>query len=48
MRAADIIIKKRDKKELSKEEIDFFINRLANGEKSDCQISAGVIAVQLS
>ena len=48
MRAVDIIIKKRDKKELSKEEIVFFIQGLASGDISDYQISAWAMAVLLN
>ena len=48
MRAVDIIIKKRDKKELSKDEIDFFIHGLANGDISDYQVSAWAMAVLLN
>jgi len=48
MRAVDIIIKKRDKKELSKEEINFFIHGLVNGEISDYQVSAWAMAVLLN
>jgi len=48
MRAVDIIIKKRDKKKLSKEEIDFFIHGLANGDISDYQVSAWAMAVLLN
>jgi len=48
MRAVDIIIKKRDKKELSKEEIDFFIHGLTNGDVSDYQVSAWAMAVLLN
>ena len=48
MRAVDIIIKKRDKKELSKEEIAFFIQGLANGDIPDYQISAWAMAVLLN
>jgi len=48
MRAVDIIIKKRDMKVLSKEEIDFFIHGLANGDISDYQVSAWAMAVLLN
>ena len=48
MRAVDIIINKRDKKELSKEEIDFFIRGLANGDIPDYQVSAWAMAVLLN
>jgi len=45
MRAYDIIHKKRDNKELSKEEIDFFVNKYAEGEIPDYQASAFLMAV---
>ncbi len=48
MRAVDIIIKKRDKKTLSKEEIDFFIRGLTDGDIPDYQISAWAMAVLLN
>ena len=48
MRAVDIIIKKRDKGELSKEEIEFFIHGFTNGEVSDYQVAAWAMAVQLN
>ena len=48
MRATDIIIKKRDKKELSKEEIEFFINGFTSGEIADYQVSAWAMAVMLN
>ena len=44
----EIIIKKRDKKPLSAEEIKFFINGAANGSISDCQIGAFTMAVFLN
>ena len=47
MRATDIIIKKRDNKELSREEIDFFIQGFASGEIPDYQASAWAMAVLL-
>ena len=34
MRAVDIIIKKRDKKELTREEIRFFVQGIATGRDS--------------
>ncbi|MFN3491692.1 MAG: pyrimidine-nucleoside phosphorylase, partial [Anaerolineales bacterium] len=40
MRAVGIIIKKRDKIELTKEEIEFFIQGFTNGEIPDYQASA--------
>jgi len=48
MRATDVIIKKRDNKELSKEEIEFFINGFTNGEIADYQVSAWAMAVLLN
>lgn len=48
MRAIDVIIRKRDKNELSKEEIDFFISGFTNGEIPDYQASAWAMAVMLN
>lgn len=48
MRAIDIIIKKREKEELSKEEITFFVNGFANGDIPDYQASAWAMAVLLN
>jgi pyrimidine-nucleoside phosphorylase len=48
MRAVDIIIKKRDKGELSKDEINFFINGFNSGEITDYQASAWAMAVVLN
>lgn len=45
MRAVDIITKKRDGEELSKEEIDFFIQNYTRGEIPDYQASAWAMAV---
>ena len=45
MTILDIIEKKRDKKELSKKEIEFFINGYTNGEITDYQASALVMAI---
>ncbi len=45
MRAYDIIEKKRDKKELNKEEIKFLINGYINKEIADYQMSAFLMAV---
>ena len=42
MRAFDIIAKKRDKKELSKEEIEFFIEGYTKGEVTDYQTSGDI------
>ncbi|MFZ5912342.1 MAG: thymidine phosphorylase [Chloroflexota bacterium] len=48
MRAVDIIIKKRDKEELTKEEIDFFVNGIAAGSIPDYQAAAWAMAVLLN
>ena len=48
MRAVDIIIKKRDKQELTSQEIDFFINGFTNGGIPDYQASAFAMAVMLN
>jgi pyrimidine-nucleoside phosphorylase len=48
MRAVDIIIKKRDKKELSREEIEFFVEGISSGAIPDYQISAWAMAVLLN
>jgi pyrimidine-nucleoside phosphorylase len=48
MRAVDIIIKKRDKGELSKDEINFFIEGFTSGEITDYQASAWAMAVVLN
>ena len=47
MRAVDIIIKKRDGQELSKGEIDFFVNSYTQGDIPDYQASAWAMAVLL-
>ncbi len=47
MRMYDIIQKKRDGKELSTEEINFFINGYTNGEIPDYQASALLMAIYL-
>ena len=47
MRAVDIIIKKRDGGELSKEEIDYFIQGFARDEIPDYQAAAWAMAVLL-
>jgi len=44
MRAVDIIAKKRDGKELSKEEITWFINGIVRGDIPDYQASAWLMA----
>ncbi|MDH6603042.1 pyrimidine-nucleoside phosphorylase [Bacilli bacterium PM5-9] len=48
MNIVDIIEKKRDKKELSSEEIDFFINGYVNDTIKDYQISALLMAIVLN
>ena len=48
MRAVDIIIKKRDKKELTSQEIEFFIQGFTNGEIPDYQASSFAMAVLLN
>ena len=45
MNILDIIAKKRDKKVLSKEEIDFFIKEYTNGIVTDYQAAALVMAI---
>jgi len=47
MRAVDIIIKKRDGEELTKEEIDFFIEGYTRGDIPDYQAAAWAMAVVL-
>ena len=48
MRAVDIIIKKRDQGELTREEIGFFINGFTSGDIPDYQASAFAMAVVLN
>lgn len=48
MRAVDVIIRKRDKQELSKEEIEFFIQGFTRGEIPDYQAAAWAMAVLLN
>lgn len=47
MRAVDIIIKKRDGGELSREEITFFVEGFTRGDIPDYQVSAWAMAVLL-
>lgn len=47
MRAVEIIIKKRDQGELSREEIEFFVDGFTRGEIPDYQVSAWAMAVLL-
>ncbi len=48
MRAVDIIIKKKDREELTREEIEFFINGYVLGEIPDYQAAAWAMAVVLN
>jgi pyrimidine-nucleoside phosphorylase len=48
MRAVDVIIKKREKEELTGEEIKFFVNGFTHGEIPDYQVSAWAMAVLLN
>src|SRR5512134_2311668 len=48
MRAVDIIIKKRERQELSREEIEFFIRGFVAGNVPDYQASAFAMAVLLN
>ncbi|MBL8061937.1 MAG: thymidine phosphorylase [Anaerolineales bacterium] len=48
MRAVDIIIKKRDKGQLTAQEIEFFVRGFTNGEIPDYQASAFAMAVMLN
>ena len=48
MRAVDIIIKKRERQELSREEIDFFVEGFTDGTIPDYQASAWAMAVLLN
>ena len=48
MRAVDIIIKKRDKQELTSQEIGFFIKGFTNGEIPDYQASSFAMAILLN
>ncbi|NMC79615.1 MAG: thymidine phosphorylase [Chloroflexi bacterium] len=48
MKAVDIIIKKRDGKELSPEELEFFIQGFTRGEIPDYQAAAWAMAVLLN
>ncbi|MDF2675322.1 MAG: pdp [Clostridiales bacterium] len=45
MRMYDLILKKRNGKELTKEEIDFFVNNYTNGNIPDYQVSALMMAI---
>ena len=48
MRAVDIIIKKRDKEELSTEEIEYFVSAYTRDEIPDYQAAAWAMAVLLN
>ena len=48
MRAVDVIIKKREKQELTREEIEFFVEGFTRGEIPDYQVSAWAMAVLLN
>ena len=48
MRIYDIIEKKRDNKELTKEEIEFFIKEYVNGNAQDYQASALIMAIYIN
>ena len=48
MNILNIIEKKRDKEELSKEEIEYFIKGYTNGEIAEYQASALLMAIYLN
>ena len=48
MNIQDIIAKKRDKQELNKEEIYFFINEYTNNKIADYQASALIMAIYIN
>jgi len=48
MNAVDIIIKKRDKQQLDREEINYFIRGITNNEIPDYQAAAWAMAVLLN
>ena len=48
MRAVDIICKKRDRQELTLDEIEYFIRAYAQGEIPDYQASALAMAILLN
>lgn len=48
MRAVDVIVKKRERGQLTKEEIDFFVQGFVLGEIPDYQVSAWAMAVLLN
>jgi pyrimidine-nucleoside phosphorylase len=48
MRAVDIIVKKRDRGELTRDEIQFFVRGFTDGDIPDYQASAWAMAVMLN
>lgn len=48
MRPQDVIRKKRDREELTRQEIDFFVKGITTGEIADYQISALLMAIYLN
>ena len=48
MNILEIIAKKRDKKELSKEEIEYFVKEYTNGNITDYQAAALVMAIYIN
>jgi pyrimidine-nucleoside phosphorylase len=48
VRAVDIIIKKRDRQQLTSEEIDYFVHGFVKGDIPDYQVSAWAMAVMLN
>ena len=48
MNILEIISKKRDSKELSKEEIEYFIKGYTNGEIQDYQAAALIMAIYIN
>src|SRR5512140_2391085 len=48
MRAVDIIIKKRDKGELTQEELNYFVQGFVKGDIPDYQVSAWAMAILLN
>ena len=48
MNILDIIAKKRDKKELNSEEIDYFIKAYVRGEIADYQAAALIMAIYIN
>ena len=48
MNILDVIAKKRDKRELTKEDIDFFVREYTNGNIPDYQASALIMAIYIN